>query len=100
MKVLDKWVSYSDLAELLEQNPSCFSITTDFVLNQLHALIRAPYELLDDYCADYDKASPGRFLSKELRAADWYEYARAIRHTVSHNFRFVLFAIQAREVSD
>jgi hypothetical protein len=25
---------------------------------------------------------------KKLRAADWYEYARAIRNTVSHNFRF------------
>ncbi|MGY8681275.1 hypothetical protein Q2941_26310 [Bradyrhizobium sp. UFLA05-153] len=25
---------------------------------------------------------------KKLRDADWYEYARAIRNTVSHNFRF------------
>jgi hypothetical protein len=64
MKVVDKRVSYSDLADLLEQNPACFSITTDFVLNQLHALIRVPYELLDDYCEDYDKAQPGRSLSR------------------------------------
>jgi hypothetical protein len=27
-------------------------------------------------------------MMKEFRAADWYEYARAIRNTVSHNFRF------------
>lgn len=88
MKVLDTWVSYSDLAELLRQDTSRFSITTDFVLNQLHALIRVPFELLGDYCEDYDQAAPGRTMMKEFLAADWYEYARAIRNTVSHNFRF------------
>ncbi|WP_027515681.1 hypothetical protein [Bradyrhizobium sp. WSM1417] len=88
MKVLDGWVSYSDLATLLEQDASRFSITTDFVLNQLHALIRLPFELLGDYCEDYDRASPGRAMVQKLREADWYEYARAIRNTVSHNFRF------------
>ena len=88
MKVIDTWVSYSDLAELLEQDSSRFFITTDFVLNQLHALIRVPFELLSDYGEDYDQAVPGRKLLNELRSADWYEYARAIRNTVSHNFRF------------
>jgi hypothetical protein len=88
MKVLDTWVSYFDLAELLEQDPSRFSITTDFVLNQLHSLVRVPFELLGDYCEDYDQVAPGRMMMKVLRAADWYEYARAIRNTVSHNFRF------------
>jgi hypothetical protein len=88
MKVLDEWVSYSDLATLLEQDSSRFSITTDFVLNQLHALIRVPFELLGDYCEDYDRASPGSAMVKKLRDADWYEYARAIRNTVSHNFCF------------
>ena len=58
------------------------------MLNQLHALIRVPFELLSDYCEDYDQAVPGRKLLNELRSADWYEYARAIRNTVSHNFRF------------
>ncbi|WP_315762904.1 hypothetical protein [Bradyrhizobium sp. SZCCHNS2005] len=86
--MLSKRISYSDLAELLEQDPSRFSITTDFVLNQLHALIRVPFELLSDYCEDYDQAVPGRKLLNELRSVDWYEYARAIRNTVSHNFRF------------
>ena len=88
MKAFDNWISYSDLADLLEQDPSRLAITSDFVLNQLHALIRVPFELLDDYCEDYDKAKPGRDLIKELRAANWYAYARAIRNTVSHNFRF------------
>jgi hypothetical protein len=88
MKVLDTWVAYSDLADLLEQDRSRFSITTDFVLNQLHALIRGPFELLGDYCEDYDQARPSRQMMNELRSADWYEYARAIRNTVSHNFRF------------
>jgi hypothetical protein len=88
MKVLDTWISYADLADLLEQDASRFSITTDFVLNQLHALIRVPFELLSDYCEDYNQAGPGRKLTNELGSADWYEYARAIRNTVSHNFRF------------
>ncbi|MGJ5134357.1 hypothetical protein [Bradyrhizobium oligotrophicum] len=88
MKVLDAWVSYSDLAELLEQDASRFSVTTDFVLNQLHALIRVPFELLTDYCEDFDQVAPGQLLMNQLRSTDWYEYARAIRNTVSHNFRF------------
>lgn len=59
MQALDKWVPYSDLAELLEKDPSRLVVTSDFVLNQLHALIRAPFELLHDYCEDYDKAASG-----------------------------------------
>jgi hypothetical protein len=66
MKVLDTWISYADLADLLEQDASRFSITTDFVLNQLHALIRVPFELLSDYCEDYNQAGPGRKLTNEL----------------------------------
>jgi hypothetical protein len=88
MEALGKWVSYADLAELLEEDSTRLAVTTDFVLNQLHALIRVPFELLGDYCEDYDRTSPGRSLVKKLRATDWYEYARAIRNTVSHNFRF------------
>ena len=88
MQARDAWVSYSDLADLLGQDPSRLVITTEFVLIQLHALIRVPFEVLGDYCQDYDKAAPGQHMVKKLRAADWYEYARAIRNTVSHNFRF------------
>jgi hypothetical protein len=39
MKVVNTWILYSDLADLLEQEPCRLSITTDSVLNQLHALI-------------------------------------------------------------
>lgn len=75
MKVLGTWVSYSELATLLEQDASRFSITTDFVLKQLHALIRVPFELLSDYCEGFDRASPGSTMVKKLRDVDWYEYA-------------------------
>jgi hypothetical protein len=88
MQALDNWISYSDIADLLARDPSRLTITTDFVLTQLHALIRVPLELLADYCEDYDKAVSSRILTAKLRSADWYEYARAIRNTVSHNFRF------------
>jgi hypothetical protein len=88
MKALDKWVAYSDLADLLETDPSRLAITSDFVLNQLHALIRVPFELLTDYCEDYDKAIPGQRVTAQFQSTEWYEYARAIRNTVSHNFRF------------
>ena len=88
MQVRDKWLSYSDLADLLGQDPSRLAITNDFVLNQLHALIRVPFELLTDYCEDCDKETLGRNLTAQFRSAEWYEYARAIRNTVSHNFRF------------
>jgi len=84
MKVLDTWVSYSDVATLLEQDASRFSITTDLVLNQLHALVRVPFELLSDYYEDLDRAA-GSAMVEKLRHADWYEYARAIRNRVSHN---------------
>jgi hypothetical protein len=88
MQALDKWIPFSDLADLLERDPTRMAITSDFVLNQLHALIRAPFELLSDYCEDYDKAVPGGNLVMEFQASAWYQFARLIRHAVSHNFRF------------
>ena len=64
------------------------AITTDFCLNQLHALIRAPFEHLSDYCEDFDQVCPGQDLVKAVRDTEWYDFARIIRNTVSHNFRF------------
>jgi hypothetical protein len=55
MQALDRWISYADLADLLGEDPSRLVITSDFVLNQLHALIRVPFELLGDYCEDYER---------------------------------------------
>lgn len=88
MQALGKWISYSDIADLLEQDATRFSITTDFALNQLHALIRAPFELLSDYCEDYDKAVAEGRLVADFRGAPWYDFARIIRNAASHNFRF------------
>jgi hypothetical protein len=82
------WVDYSDLADLLARVTTRGAIATDFVLNQLHALIRAPFELLSDYCEDYDEAEPSGHLVQALRTTAWYDYARIIRNTISHNFRF------------
>jgi hypothetical protein len=82
------WISYADLAHLLEQQQARSAITSDFVLDQLHSLIRAPFELLTDYCEDYDREVPTRHLVKQLKEMAWYEFARLIRNAVSHNFRF------------
>ena len=59
MPTLGKWISYFDIADLLEEDATRLRTTTDFVLNQLHALIRGPFELLSDYCEDYGGAVPG-----------------------------------------
>lgn len=88
MQASGKWISYSDLADMLEQDVQRGAIISDFILNQLHALIRAPFELLSGYCTDYDKQEPTRGLTKELHGTDWYEFARVVRNAVSHNFRF------------
>jgi hypothetical protein len=88
MKALDKWVPYSNLAELLEKDPSRLVITSDFVLNQLHALIRAPFELLHDCCEDHDQAVPGQHLVNTLQKCPWYQFARLVRNAISHSFRY------------
>src|SRR5260370_40580366 len=84
-----KWISFADVADMLEQQIPRTAITSDFVLNQLHALIRAPFELLSDYCEDYDKKAPARQLLTDLKNAAWYDVARLIRNAISHNYRFV-----------
>src|SRR5208282_1010802 len=50
MEVRGQWLSFADLADMLEQQPSRDVLSSDFVLNQLHALIRAPFGILEDYC--------------------------------------------------
>ena len=88
MRVGGQWVSFSDIAERLEQQGR-EAVVSDFILTQLHALIRAPLELLDDYCEDYDKEVPGAELVTRLRTLPWYWFAKVIRNAVSHNFRYV-----------
>lgn len=86
MVVCGRHLSFADLADMLEQQPSRDALSSDFLLNQLHALIRAPFEILSDYCEDYDKLDPTRLLLKEMKGTPWYEVARTIRNTISHNF--------------
>jgi hypothetical protein len=86
MEVAGKWIPFSDLADELEIDP--VPLASEFVLNQLHTSIRAPLEILTEYCHDYDEAAPGSNLVVRLKGAEWYVYARAIRNAVSHNFRF------------
>jgi hypothetical protein len=42
--------------------PASPHITTGFAPNQIHALIRVPFELVGDFCEDNDQAVPGRHL--------------------------------------
>jgi hypothetical protein len=88
MQAGGKWISFADLAERLEQQSPRDVIVSDFILTQLHALIRAPFEILSDYCEDYDKEVTNGQLLSELKRADWYWFARMIRNAVSHNFHF------------
>jgi len=87
MKVCGTWLSFADLADMLEQQSSREALSSDFLLNQLHALIRAPFEILRDYCEDYDKTNSTRSLLEKMKETSWYEVARIVRNTISHNLR-------------
>jgi hypothetical protein len=88
MEAAGRWISFSDLSDILETDTPRLAVTSDFILNQLHALIRAPFELLSDYCEDADRKEPARQLLKSLKKSDWYPFARIIRNAISHNFHF------------
>src|SRR6266849_7462257 len=88
MQVCGRWVSFADLADKLEDGAARELLSSDFMLNQLHTLVRVPFELLSDYCEDFDRAAPGRGLLDEMKATPWYWYTRMIRNAVSHNFHF------------
>jgi hypothetical protein len=87
MEVRGTWLSFADLADKLESS-SRHALSSDFILNQLHALIRAPFEILHDYCEDYDKVDSALLLLEEMKAAPWFHYARIVRNAISHNFHF------------
>jgi hypothetical protein len=88
MNVRGQWLSFADLADVLEQQSSRDALSSDFVLNQLHALIRAPLGILEDYCKTYDKVDPTRCLWQEMRATPWFQFTRIVRNAISHNFHF------------
>jgi hypothetical protein len=56
------------------------------MLTYLHTLIRAPFELLSDYCEDFDRAVPSGALLNQMKSAPWYGVAYIVRNAVSHNF--------------
>jgi hypothetical protein len=86
MQVDGKWISDADLAELLENPMKRELLSSDFMLTYLHTLIRAPFELLSDYCEDFDKAVSGGTLLSQMKSAPWHNVAYIVRNAVSHNF--------------
>lgn len=88
MEARGLWISYSDLAQALEQLDLREALLAEFTLTHLYALICPPFEFLNDFCEDYDKESPEVSLLRDLKAAEWYQFARIVRNTLSHNFRF------------
>jgi hypothetical protein len=88
MEVRGTWRPFADLADMLEQQSSRDALSSDFILNQLHALIRAPFGILQDCCEDYDKADSTRFLWNEMKATPWFQFTRIVRNAISHNFHF------------
>jgi hypothetical protein len=83
-----KVVPFADLAEMLEQQSSRETLSSNFLLNQLYALIRAPFEIVCDYCEDYDKVVGDLRLSNQMKASTWFHFARIVRNAISHNFHF------------
>ena len=90
MQTDTKMVSDADLAELLEDPMKRELLSSDFLLTYLHTLIRAPFELLSDYCEDFDRAAPGGSLLSKMKSAPWYGIAYIVRNAVSHNFHIEL----------
>lgn len=96
MMVAGRTIAFSDLAAELEDGSRREMISSEFLLNHLHSLVRLPFELLTDYCEDFDKAARQPALVAKLKNMPWYEYTRLVRNAVSHNFRF---AFNARDKS-
>jgi hypothetical protein len=86
MEVDDQWIDFMDIAAELERDPSALS--GELVMNQLHTTIRASFEVLRNYCEDYDALIGTASQRPMLENANWYVYAVAVRNAVSHNFRF------------
>lgn len=88
MMVAGRTIAFSDLAAELEDRNRSEIISSQFLLNHLHSLIRLPFELLKDYCEDFDKVAKQAVLTDRLRNMPWYQYTRLVRNAISHNFRF------------
>jgi hypothetical protein len=75
-----------NIAPLLSDPMKREILSSEFLLTYLHTLIRVPFELLSDYCEDFDRASPGGSLLKKMKSEPWYGVAYIVRNAVSHNF--------------
>ncbi len=57
MMIGGRRIAFSDLAAELEDSHRREVSSSEFLLNHLHSLIRLPFELLKDYCEEFDKAA-------------------------------------------
>jgi hypothetical protein len=96
MQTEENLVSNGDLATALDDPRARELLSSDFLLTYLHTLIRAPLELLTDYCEDFDRAQSDRRLLKELKSMRWHGVASIVRNAVSHNFRIELGKFRGR----
>jgi hypothetical protein len=96
MQAGDQWISTHDPAPLLADPMKRELLSSDFLLNYLHTLIRAPFELLSDYCEDYDRAVSAGSLLNEMKSQPRYGVAYIVRNAVSHNFRVELGKMRDR----
>lgn len=88
MIVAGRSITFSDLAAALEDRSRSEIISSQFLLNHLHSLIRLPFELLKDYCEDFDRGTKAAFLMGKLKNMPWYQYTKLVRNAISHNFHF------------
>jgi hypothetical protein len=86
MQAGDRWISNNDLSPMLTDPMKRELLSSDFLLTYLHTLVRAPFELLSDYCEDFDKAAPSGALLNKMKIEPWYAVAYIVRNAVSHNF--------------
>jgi hypothetical protein len=90
MQCDSKMISNADLATLLEDPTKRELLSSDFLLTYLHTLIRVPFELLSDYCAEFDQTVPSGLLLAKMKSSPWYGVAYIVRNAVSHNFHIEL----------
>jgi hypothetical protein len=83
MMVAGRTIAFSDLAAELEDGNRREMISSEFLLNHLHSLVRLPFELLNDYCEDFDKAAGQSALVAELKKMPRYAYTRLVRLSVA-----------------
>ena len=86
MSANNSWISNGDLAVALVDPAQRETLSSNFLLTYLHTLIRAPFELLSDYCEDFDKVHPDERLHKRFTESAWYGVAYIVRNAVSHSF--------------